>query len=68
MAYGAYSDLCTSETRAGIQTDTIPTGTAIHLNLPCIRLETSSSIFSGNTTLDRESTFGDRVLAEAQLR
>ena len=62
------SDLSTSETRAGIETDTVTTSAAVHLDLASIRLESLSGIFSGDTTLNGESALGDGILSETELR
>ena len=68
IVIGAYSDLGTSEARAGIETDTVTTSTTVNLDLSGIGLEALSSIFGGDTTLDSETTLGDSILGQTKLR
>ena len=62
-----HSDLGTSETRAGIETNTVTASTAIHLDLSSIRLEVVRGVLSSDTALDSETTLGDCLLREAKL-
>lgn len=62
-----HSDLRTSEAGAGIQTDTVTTGAAVHLDLASIRLEVLRGVLSRDTALNGESTLRDCLLREAQL-
>jgi hypothetical protein len=67
MKFRTYGDLSTSITGTGIQPYTIPTSRSIHLNLPCIRLESSSGIFRSDTTLNSETPSVDAFLSETKL-
>ena len=60
-------DLRASETRGSIETNTITTCTAVHLNLSGVRLEALGRILSGDTALNGESALGDIVLGETEL-
>lgn len=64
---GTHSDLGTCKTRASIQTNSIPTCTTVHLNLPGVGLEVLRSIFSSDTTLNGEATFGNGLLRQTKL-
>jgi len=59
--------LCTGETGARIETNTISTSAAVDFDLACVRLKVLGSIFRGNSALDRKSSFRDGVLSQAQL-
>jgi hypothetical protein len=59
--------LRTGVTRAGVQANTVTTGTAVDFNLACVRLEACSGVFSGDTALNGKSTAVDRVLGKAEL-
>ena len=61
-------DLSTRETGTGVKSNTITAGTAINLNLSCVRLEVCSSIFGSDTALDCEAAFCDRILRQTELR
>ena len=62
-----HSDLGTSETRARVQTNTITTCRAVHLNLTSVGLEAGTSVFCGDTALDSETALRDRLLRQAEL-
>ena len=62
------SDLGTSKAGAGVETDTISTCRPVNFNLTGIRLEVMGGIFSGDTTLNSESSLGDRFLGQTELR
>jgi hypothetical protein len=61
-------DLSTRETGAGVESDTITTGTAVDLDLSCVWLKACSSIFSSDATLNCEPALGDRLLRQTELR
>ena len=61
-------DLSTRETRTGVQSNTVTAGTAIDLDLSCVRLEVCSSVFCSDTALDCKATLCDRVLRQTKLR
>lgn len=62
-----HSDLGTSETRAGVEANTISTSTAVDLNLTSVWLEVLSGILSGDTALNGKSTLGDGFLSKTEL-
>jgi hypothetical protein len=59
--------LCTCKARGGIETNTITTCAAVDFDFTSVRLEAGSRIFCGDTTLNREATFGDCVLCKTEL-
>lgn len=61
-------DLSTRETRTGVESNTITAGTAINLDLSCVRLEVCSSVFGSDTALNRKAALCDRVLRQTKLR
>jgi hypothetical protein len=61
-------DLSTRETGTGVESNTITPGTAINLNLSCVRLEVCSSIFGSDTTLNCKAALCDGVLRQTKLR
>ena len=63
-----HSDLGTSETRAGVEANTISTSTAVDLNLSRVRLEVLRRILGGDTALNGEAALGDGVLGQTELR
>ena len=62
-----YSDLRTSETGAGVETDTISTSTAVDLDLTSVGLEVLRRILSSNTALDGEAALRDSFLRKTEL-
>ena len=60
-------DDSTGEPVTTIETDTVTTSTAVHLDLTGIGLEACCGIFSGDTALDGETAGGDAVLGQAKL-
>lgn len=62
-----HRDLSSSETRARVQTNAVTASATINLDLACVRLESSGSIFRGDTALDGEASFRDGFLTEAEL-
>lgn len=66
--FKTHSDLSTRETRASIQTNSISTRTAIHLDLSGIRLEVLRRILGGDTALNGEATLRDSLLRQTELR
>ena len=62
-----YGDLRTSETRAGVETDTISTSTAVNLDLTGVGLEVLRRILSSDTALDGEAALRDSFLRKAEL-
>lgn len=62
-----HRNLSSSETRTSIQTNTISSGTPVHLNLSSIRLETSGRIFGSDTALDGVTSLGDGVLGKTEF-
>ena len=58
----------TSETRAGIETNTVTASTAIHLDLSSIRLEVVRGVLSSDTALNSKAALRDRLLRQAELR
>ena len=62
-----HSNLGTSETGASVETNAIATSATIDLNFPGIRLESSCSIFGGDTALNSETALGDSLLSETEL-
>lgn len=63
-----HRDLCTCKARGRIETNTISTSTAVHLDFASIGLESSSCILRSNTALYRESTTSDGFLSQTKLR
>jgi hypothetical protein len=61
------SDLGARKARAGIETDTVATSAAVHLDLSSVGLEACSWVFSGDTALDGEASLGDGLLSETEL-
>ena len=61
-------DDSTGKSVSTIKTDTVTTSTTVDLNLSGIGLEALSSIFGGDTTLDSETTLGDSILGQTELR
>jgi len=59
--------LSSGETGAGIQTNTVPTSTAIDLNFTRVRLKVGAGIFGCHSALYGEPAFRDSVLREAEL-
>lgn len=62
----SYSDLGTGETRTGVQSNTVSTSTSVHFDLSSIRLEVGCSVFSGDSTLDSETSSGNVLLGQTQ--
>ena len=63
-----WRDLSTRETGTGVESNTITAGTAINLDLSCVRLEVCSSIFGSDTALNCKAALCDRVLRQTELR
>ena len=61
------SDDSTGETVATIETNTVTTSRAVHLDLASVGLECLGRIFGGDTALDGETTSGDTVLGQTKL-
>ena len=61
-----YSDLRTSETGAGVETDTISTSTAVDLDLTGVGLEVLRCILSSDTALDGEAALRDGFLRKTK--
>lgn len=63
-----HGDLSTGEARAGIQTDTVTTSAAVHLDLSSIGLEVARGVLRRDTALNGKAALRDSVLRQAQLR
>jgi hypothetical protein len=61
------SNLSSSVSRTGIESDTISTCRSVDFNFTSIRLEPVSSIFSRNSTLDGETSSVDMFLGKTEL-
>ena len=61
-------DLRTREARARVKADTVATSTAVDLDLARVRLEVLRRVLGGNAALDSETTLGDGVLGQTELR
>lgn len=61
-------DLSTRETGTGVESNTIAAGTAINLDLSCVRLEVCSSVFGSDTALNCKAALCDRFLRQTELR
>lgn len=62
-----HGDLGASVARARVETDTVTTGRAVHLDLARVRLEACSGVFSGDTALNGEAAAVDVLLGETEL-
>lgn len=62
-----HSNLGASEAGAGIETNTVATCATVDFNFTSIRLESSCSIFGGDTALNSETALGDSILGETEL-
>lgn len=61
-------DLSTRETGTGVESNTITAGTAINLDLSCVRLEACTGIFGSDTALNCKAALCDRVLRQTELK
>ena len=55
------------ETVTTIETDSVTTGRAVHLDLSGIRREALSGVFCGDSALEGKASCGDVVLGQAKL-
>ena len=63
-----YSNLCTSEAGACVETNPVTARTAVHFNLTRVGLEACPGIFGGDTALDGKTTLRDSLLGKTELR